>query len=60
MSWATGDFNGDGFIGQADLNAVLNNWGASAAPSFSGSGIPEPATAAVLGGWILLTRRRAA
>ena len=56
--WATGDFDGDGIVSQADLNAVLLGWGATA-ENGSGSPLPEPASAAVLGvASLLLARRR--
>lgn len=35
-------------VDQEELNLVLSNWGSSSAPSFEGSSVPEPATAAVL------------
>jgi len=36
-----GDYNGDGFIGQGDLDAVLLNWGADTLPpNFSESNLP--------------------
>ncbi len=55
--------NADGFatanVDQEELDRVLNNWGSSNAPSFSGSPVPEPAVAALLGlGGLALTRRR--
>ncbi|MEM8784015.1 MAG: PEP-CTERM sorting domain-containing protein, partial [Planctomycetota bacterium] len=60
------DPNGDPFdtpnVDQEELNRVLNNWGSTAAPSFEGSAVPEPATMAILGGLALagLRRRRSA
>ncbi|MEM1027244.1 MAG: hypothetical protein AAGJ38_04095, partial [Planctomycetota bacterium] len=56
------DSKGDPFatatVDQEELNRVLNNWGSSAAPSFAGSAVPEPALAAVVGVGLLGLRRR--
>ncbi|MEM8783338.1 MAG: PEP-CTERM sorting domain-containing protein [Planctomycetota bacterium] len=56
------DPNGDPFstpnVDQEELNRVLNNWGSTAAPSFEGAAVPEPATLALLGGLALAGLRR--
>ncbi|MEM9751988.1 MAG: hypothetical protein AAF916_01230 [Planctomycetota bacterium] len=51
----TADLNGR--VDQEELNLVLNNWGSSAAPSFEGFDIPEPASALLLGLCALVRRR---
>ncbi|MEM7577980.1 MAG: hypothetical protein AAF328_10970 [Planctomycetota bacterium] len=45
-------------VDQDELNRVLNHWGSAAPPSFEGSPIPEPATAAALGGLGVLSMMR--
>ncbi|MEM1026886.1 MAG: hypothetical protein AAGJ38_02280 [Planctomycetota bacterium] len=55
--------NGDPFVtalvDQEELNRVLSNWGSTAAPSFAGSNVPEPAVATLaLGVACALKRRR--
>ncbi|MEM8783094.1 MAG: hypothetical protein AAGE65_09600 [Planctomycetota bacterium] len=52
--------NGDPFatsnVDQEELNRVLNNWGSTAAPSFEGSGIPEPKAALMFAVFMLRPR----
>ncbi|MEM1026823.1 MAG: hypothetical protein AAGJ38_01945 [Planctomycetota bacterium] len=45
-------------VDQEELNLVLTNWGSSAAPSFEGSTVPEPALIGVVAAAGLLLRRR--
>ena len=54
-----GDFNSDQFVPQADLDAVLLNFGNSSAAAAI-TAVPKPATAGLLGiaGAGLLVRRR--
>lgn len=40
--WTTGDFTRDGRVDQSDLDVVLQNWANVTAPSFRGTGLPEP------------------
>ncbi|MEM9753964.1 MAG: polysaccharide lyase [Planctomycetota bacterium] len=54
----TASTSSDGRIDQNELNDVLNNWGSSATPSFTGSAIPEPATAAAVAAWAVMTMQR--
>jgi len=55
--WLSGDPSGDGFVGIDDLNAVLSNWNAGTPPN-STANIPEPATAAMVGMFMLLVSGR--
>ena len=41
MTWAQGDFNGDGTVNGADLNTVLSNYNQSAGVT---AAVPEPST----------------
>jgi len=52
-----GDISGDGVVGRDDLDVVLANWGSGVPPEFS---IPEPASALLLGGMLLLCLHRGA
>ncbi len=49
-----------GQIEQTELDKVLQNWGSTAAPDFSGSAVPEPASLALLGlgGLAIAAKRR--
>ncbi len=50
----------DGLVDQNELDGVLLNWGSTAAPSFAGSAVPEPASLGLLAaaGLVGLRRRR--
>ncbi len=59
QNWGTGTFTGDenalpgggpfdGTVDQNELDGVLQNWGSTAAPSFDGGVVPEPAALSVL------------
>lgn len=50
-----GDADGDGTIGQGDLDRVFANWGEGEPPEVI---IPEPASALGLGGMLLMCLRR--
>ncbi len=69
QNWGTGTFTGDeatlvgggpfdGTVDQNELDGVLQNWGNTAAPDFSGSVVPEPATLALAGLFGLAMARR--
>ncbi len=71
QNWGTGTFTGnesnldgggpfDGTVDQNELDGVLQNWGSTSAPAFTGSAVPEPAAAAMLGGIALFAGRRRA
>ncbi|MEZ6191639.1 MAG: hypothetical protein R3C45_10160 [Phycisphaerales bacterium] len=49
-----GDLDGDGVVGIADLNEVLDGWGSDARQ------VPEPTSAAFIGllPWVVTGRRR--
>lgn len=64
-SWAEGDFNGDHAADILDLNEMAAHWGYPRPPgifedALAGTGVPEPATMAMLaaGAAGLLMRRR--
>ncbi len=48
----------DGLIDQAELDGVLLNWGGAAAPDFTGSAVPEPASVVLLALGGLVARSR--
>ncbi len=55
----SGDINGDGFVGIADLNIVLGTWNNGTPPATGTPSIPEPATLSLLGlGGLAVLRRR--
>ncbi len=58
LQYSRGDYNGNGQVEQGDLDIVLQSWGSTLAPDFTGSAVPEPATAALLGLAGLALRRR--
>ena len=65
MTWAQGDFNGDGTVNGADLNTVLSNFNQSLYLSGSPSvvaAVPETSSlflAAVgLAGWLVWAKRK--
>ncbi len=55
--WSHGDPSGDGYVGLDDLDIVLGNWNAGTPPSEQAN-IPEPGTAAVMGGALMLLMKR--
>ena len=55
----SGDINGDGFVGLADLNIVLGTWNNGVLPPAGNATFPEPASLAFLGmGALAVLRRR--
>jgi hypothetical protein len=54
-TWATGDFTGDGVVNFTDFQCLLDYWN----PAGYGTGVPEPASTAILalGGLAALGRR---
>ena len=50
--WIDGDFNGDGHVGLADLHLLQSNFDAVAPAPHSSAAIPEPATLAILLGFL--------
>ncbi|MEZ6191819.1 MAG: PEP-CTERM sorting domain-containing protein [Phycisphaerales bacterium] len=61
VCWKTsGDINGDGFVGIADLNIVLGTWNNGTPPAAGSPSIPEPASLSLLAiGGVAMLRRRA-
>jgi hypothetical protein len=62
MTWAQGEFTGDGTVDINDLTIVLTNYGKTAGVSAGGlAAVPEPTSLVLLGvgaiGLLVLSRR---